>query len=104
MKRFFTFVCALAALLGATPVLLAQSESAARPEDADAAMRTNAAAATQVTTTTTVRAPDLLEHLVDEVLNLFNVRNSGNTITHYVISALFLVGALLLRRVVTGVI
>jgi len=48
--------------------------------------------------------PDLLEHLVDAVLGLFNVPNSGNTTIHYVISALFLVGAFLLRHVVTNVI
>ncbi len=49
-------------------------------------------------------AADFLEHLVDSVLALFDVRESGNTTTHYVISALFLVGAFLLRRAVTGLI
>lgn len=49
------------------------------------------------------RTPDFLEHLVDSVLALFDVRTSGNTTTHYVIAALFLVGAFLLRHVVTKV-
>lgn len=50
------------------------------------------------------RTPDLLEHVVDEVLGLFNVRSSGNTATHYAIFALILVGAILLRRFVTTII
>ena len=48
--------------------------------------------------------PDFLEHVVDSILDLFQIRTSGNTVTHYVISAILLVGALLLRRIVTGVI
>ena len=50
------------------------------------------------------RTPDLLEHVVDEVLGIFNVRSSGNTATHYAIFALILVGAILLRRFVTTII
>jgi MscS family membrane protein len=42
-----------------------------------------------------------LEHLVDLVLGLFDIRSSGNTPTHYAIAALFLVGAVVLRRLVT---
>lgn len=49
------------------------------------------------------RHPDVLEHLVDAVLELFNVSSSGNTPAHYAISVLFLVMALLARRIVTGV-
>ncbi len=47
------------------------------------------------------RPPDFLEQLVDSVLVLFDVKTSGNSATHYVIAVLFLVGAYLLRRVVT---
>jgi len=50
------------------------------------------------------RTPDLLEHLVDEVLALFNVSSSGNTATHYAIFSLILVAAILLRRFVTTII
>lgn len=49
------------------------------------------------------RTPDLLEHVVDSALKAFNVQSSENTVTHYVIAALFLVGAILLRRVVTSI-
>lgn len=49
------------------------------------------------------RPPDFLEHLVDAVLDLFDVRRSGNTLMHYAISALLLVVALLARRIVTRV-
>jgi MscS family membrane protein len=66
---------------------------------------TAAAAATTVLAKSGVpRTPDLLEHLVDEVLELFNVRSGGNTATHYAIFALILVGAILLRRFVTTII
>jgi MscS family membrane protein len=49
-------------------------------------------------------APDLLEHLVDAVLEKFSVRSGGNTAAHYGIAALFLIGAVLLRRVATTII
>jgi len=64
------------------------------------ALKTAAAAATTVRPAG--RTPDFLEHLVDSVLLAFNVRSSGNTATHYVISALLLVVALLARRIVTA--
>ncbi len=48
--------------------------------------------------------PNFLEHLVDAVLELFNVRTSGNTTTHYVISLLILIIALLFRRILTGIV
>lgn len=47
------------------------------------------------------KAPDFLEHLVDLILALFDVRSSGNTVTHYVISSVLFVVALLARRIVT---
>lgn len=67
-------------------------------------MTTAAAAATVVAKSGAPRPPDLLEHLVDEVLALFNVRSSGNTVTHYAIFLLILVAAILLRRFVTTII
>jgi MscS family membrane protein len=72
---------------------------------ADQASANNTAAAAAVATGhAQAHTPDFLEHLVDSVLSLFNVSNSGNTTAHYVISALFLVGAFLLRHVVTNVV
>lgn len=50
-----------------------------------------------------VRHQDLLEHLVDVVLGWFGAESSGNTITHYIVAGLFLVGSFLLRHVVTTI-
>jgi MscS family membrane protein len=79
------------------------SSTAARTAD-EARLTTAAAAAVASRSLAAPRAPDLLEHLVDVVLELFDVKSSGNTPTHYIIAALFMVGAFLLRRVVTTVI
>ena len=67
--------------------------------DAQQAANTTAAAAATASRPP-AHTPDFLEHLVDSILELFDVRTGENTVTHYVIAALFLVGALLLRRVV----
>jgi MscS family membrane protein len=85
--------------LAASVVLRAQ-------ESADAAQQAaNSTAAAAVTATGRVpAAPDFLEHMVDIILEQFNVRTSENTATHYVIAAIFLVVALFLRRVVTNII
>ncbi len=104
MKRMIvTLVRSL--LLGGGMLLgsaLAQTSTAATEA---AQTTTTAAAATTVLAKSGVpRTPDLLEHLVDEVLGLFNVGSSGNTATHYAIFALILVGAILLRRFVTTII
>lgn len=50
------------------------------------------------------RTPDFLEHLVDLILELFDVRTSGNTATHYIIALLITLAAYVLRRVVTTLI
>src|SRR5437879_10489643 len=81
----------------------------AQDKPADAAQHdatTTAAAAATVTAAqpAAAPAPDFLEHLVDGILEAFNVSSSGNTVTHYVIAAIFLVVGLLLRRVVTNII
>lgn len=46
--------------------------------------------------------PDFLEHLVDVVLERFDMASPENTLAHYGVSALFLIAALLLRRVVVN--
>lgn len=92
MNRF----CPILFVLILTPgVLWAQTQSAGA---------TQPHAATADLFTVGKPAPDLLEHLVDTALERFDVPSDGNTITHFVVAALFLVGALLLRRVVTGII
>jgi MscS family membrane protein len=63
-----------------------------------------AAAATVAARGQTVRTPDFLEHLVDTVLELFNLRTSGNTPAHFAIAGLLVVIALLARRIVTGIV
>ena len=87
-------------LFGLTLTAPAQDPAA----DAAAHTTTTAAAATVVAEGRGVAAPDFLEHLVDAVLERFDVRSGENTVAHYGIAALFLVGAVLLRRVVTTII
>jgi MscS family membrane protein len=98
MKRAFFLGLGFGWLLLA-PALRAQSGG-----DPSQAANTTAAAAAVTVKPETRPTADLLEHLVDSVLELFNVRSSGNTATHYVICVLFLVGAILLRRFVTTII
>ena len=101
MKRFFSLWLGVLTLLISTLGLAAQT---AAPTAADAETATSTAAAAIVATgRAEVRTPDLLEHMVDVILHLFNVTSSGNTATHYVISAVFLVCAILLRRFVTTI-
>lgn len=109
MKRLFSLLFSLLALLATPLSVLAQAAAetpapAAESTQATEAANTTAAAAAVKTGALNVRTPDLLEHLVDSVLELFNVTSSGNTVTHYVISAMFLVCAVLLRRFVTTII
>ena len=79
------------------------------------AQEQSVAAAEQQATTTAAAAAvasgkvppantDFLEHVVDSILGLFDIHTGENTITHFVIAALFLTGGFLLRRVVTTII
>jgi MscS family membrane protein len=102
MKRFFSLgFCALTLLVSSVGFA---AEEAAATTSADAEAATNTAVAAAVATgRAEIRTPDILEHIVDVILKLFNVTSSGNTATHYVISAVFLVGAILLRRFLTTI-
>jgi len=100
-------------LFGLTLVASGQNQPSNPPPEAPAPAATSAEAAHDATTKAAAaasyrkgdpRAPDLLEHVVDSVLEIFNVKTGENTVTHYVIAALFLVVAVLLRRVVTNII
>lgn len=119
MKRFsllltFVLACAVAeprvwAQAGNPPAPTAdtsqQAAPAAQPAPQAAEQQAKTTAAAAVTATHQVpRAPDFLEHLVDAILEVFNVRTSGNTPTRYAIAAALLLGAFMLRRAVTGVI
>ncbi len=83
----------------------ANANAGAKGDEHEAATAAVAAVAAQkIVQQQHVRRADFLEHLVDVILDLFNVASSGNTVVHYVISVLFLVAALLARRIVTGII
>ncbi|MBI5689921.1 MAG: mechanosensitive ion channel family protein [Verrucomicrobia bacterium] len=79
----------------------AAADAAPASEPSEELLKTAAAAATLLKNEK--EAPDFLEHVVDSILRLFNVSTSGNTVTHYAISALLFVVALLARRIVTRV-
>ncbi len=102
MNRFFSlWLCGLTLLISSVGWA---AEESATTSSTDAEAATNTAVAAAVATgRADIRTPDLLEHLVDVILKLFNVTSSGNTATHYVISAIFLVSAILLRRFLTTV-
>lgn len=109
MKRLiFLFIAPLAFVLAAPELLAADAPPAAATSSADVAaadkdIATKAAIgdAALKAVDREVHPPGLLEHLVDAILQLFDIRTSGNTVTHYVIAAVLLLGGLLLRRIVT---
>ena len=94
----------LFALLGLVAAAALRAEDKAAEAAQQAANTSAAAAVTATGRVGSAPAPDFLEHMVDVVLEQFDVRTSENTVTHYVIAAVFLVLALFLRRVVTNII
>jgi MscS family membrane protein len=85
-------------------VLLAASAlvvPAQEPAEAARQATDTAAAAAVVTGHAQPRTPDLLEHMVDLLLEVFDIKSSGNTATHYAIALLITLVAYVLRRVVT---
>ncbi|MGH7957588.1 MAG: mechanosensitive ion channel family protein [Opitutaceae bacterium] len=108
MKRFVVlFLCVLGWAIfapGSFAADAAPAPGSTAPAGSEAEkMKVAAAAATAVEATREVHTPDFLEHLVDVVLELFDVRSSGNTATHYIISVSLLIAGLLTRRIVSGV-
>ena len=112
LKRFCVlFACALAfawsmpeafAADAMPATTTATAESAGKElTDKERAAATAAAAAATVAAKREIHTPGFLEHLVDLILGLFDVRTNENTVTHYVIAVSLLVIALLARRVVT---
>lgn len=101
MKRvcaaFFLFLSISVASLGQ-----AVEGAAAKAPAVDPAQAANstAAAAAVATGNAHPRIPDFSEHIVDEVLALFDVRDSGNSWQRYAIAGAILVVFYLLRRVV----
>lgn len=84
------------------------AQEAAAGAGAAGAQRANDTAAAAAVATgqseTAAQAPDFLEHLVDVILEALHVPSSGNTVTHYAIAMVLLVGALFLRHVITKIV
>lgn len=104
MRRLLLLLVCWAATAAVVPDLFC-AEAAPATESTAAAEQekqriTTAAAAAATAASREVQTPDFLEHLVDVILQLFNIQTSGNTVTHYVISAILLVVAMLARRIV----
>ena len=96
--RFMRRVVRAAVAAAFLPVLAAQ-ETAPTAGGADTA---TAAAAAVTVRPESAAMPDFLEHAIDAILALFDIHSSGNTLTHYCVSALLFVLALLARQIVTG--
>ncbi|MBL9214787.1 MAG: mechanosensitive ion channel family protein [Opitutaceae bacterium] len=91
----------ISAFLLSAGLLRAQEAAGAPAAGAATNNPTTAAAAAVATGHAAPRTPDFLEHLVDQILAIFDVRTSGNTATHYCVALLIILIAYVLRRVVT---
>lgn len=94
--KFIFRLCLLLSLVGA---VFAQ-ETGSTPTSAGVEPSAQAAAAV-ASGQADARLPDFLEHLVDLILESFDIRSSGNTPTHYLVALLITLIAYVLRRVVT---
>lgn len=104
-KRFFQLTWWIVAFAVLCSVSLAQDGAPATADSAqggEAEMKAQAGAAVASGKIAAPRPPGFLEHLVDAALEAFDVRTGSNTPTHYAISALMLVLALLARRIVSS--
>lgn len=98
-------------LLVAVPVLPGWAQeptgpapAAAGAKAAEAQEATNMAAAAAVASGhANPETPDFLEHLVDLLLEAFDIRSSGNTASHYGIALLITLIAFVLRKVMTAI-
>ncbi len=95
------FVLVVPAVFAADAPAVVQDASSKAASEAEK-QKIAAAAAASVVTAREVHAPDILEQIVDLILEALNVPASGNTATHYGIAGLLLLGALILRRLVTS--
>lgn len=92
-------VVAVAQETGAEPAAPAPAASSAPASGQD--VGTQAAAAVASGQADMPRTPDFLEHLVDVILEAFDIRSSGNTTTHYAIALFITLLAYALRKAVT---
>jgi MscS family membrane protein len=84
----------------------AMAQQATPPAEAKAGVEqetTKQAAAAVASGHAAPRTPEFLEELVDQLLEMFDIRSSGNTAMHYTIALLITLIAYVLRRVVTTV-
>lgn len=100
------FALGLAAHLSFAAEAAAPEASASSKAAAEEAAKTQAAAASKYLTGEQVRTPGFLGEVVDVILRAFDVTisHNENTATHYIIAASILVAALLMRRLVVGMV
>lgn len=104
IRPFLSYLL-LSALVTCVPAFaLAQTGAGAEKAAATDASNQTAAAAAVASGDTHVPTSDFLEHLVDGILEAFDVGTSGNSTSRYLIAAMFLVGAVIVRGVVTRVV
>ena len=101
MNRWLLSLLAVWTITFALPIASAAEAASAAP--AAEAEKTAAAAAAATVAARQAHPPGFLEHVVDAVLDIFNVRSAENenTATHYVIAGVFLLVALLARKLIT---
>lgn len=97
MKPRFLLLCGL---LGLAVLGSLRAQDSVPAEGSRQAMD-RAAAAAVASGHADPRTPDFLEHIVDLILEVFDIRSSGNTVTHYAIALLITLVAYVLRRLVT---
>lgn len=105
MKRFFRVLlaCWIVAVFVATAGAQAEGGATGAAPASGSDLATKAVAARAVMEQGE-RPPDFLEHLVDSVLHLFDMKSSGNTPAHYVISLLLFTVALAARKIITTIV
>lgn len=103
-RRHLVFVWFLGLALTAGALLAADAPAPGTKTQEQ--LTTEAVAADRVARAqpTEERQPDFLEHLVDSILGIFDMRSSGNTVAHFAVSGLLLIIALLARKIVTGIV
>ncbi len=110
MKRLLLVIASLFALSLAAHLAFAadapEAASSKAAADEAAAKTTQAVAASKYLTGEQVRAPGFLGEVVDAILRAFDVTisHNENTATHYIVACCILVAALLMRRLVVGLV
>lgn len=96
-------LCLVLFVANASPLAIAQAETGTEKAASVDAGNQTAAAAAVASGHVEVKTPDFLEFLVNGILDIFDVRSTGNTSTRYIIAALFVAGAFVVRSVGIGI-